>query len=242
MSSRRFLLSTPPVDSKAVLAGEEAHHLAHVLRAQPGRVVELIDGSGRVWQGIVDHIDTDRVSLESVKLLPPENAPETRISLIQSLCKAEKLEWILQKATELGIPEIYLLEAERSVLRIPKEKIAARIERWQKIALAATKQSRRSNVPVLHLPARPAALIGLIRADLKIILSENERCSTLKSILRESSWKSAALCIGPEGGWTSREEEAFIQAGFRPAGLGSAILRTETAAIVAMAILKYELE
>ncbi len=241
MSSRRFFLSEPPADSNAVLVGEEAHHLAHVLRAEPGRIVELIDGSGKAWRGVVRQVFADRVVLEKLELLQGDSL-SVRVGLVQSLCKADKLEWILQKTTELGASDIYLLEADRSVMKVAKDKIENKMDRWQKIILAAAKQSRRSILPVLHPPAKAAAVSEAAQADLRIILSENERSSTLKNILRESGWKSAVFCIGPEGGWTNREEEIFSKAGFRPASLGSAILRTETAAIVATALLKYELE
>jgi 16S rRNA (uracil1498-N3)-methyltransferase len=242
MSSRRFFLSAPPEDGKAILIGEEAHHLTHVLRANPGRAVELIDGSGRIWNGIVGSVEGDRVLLENIELLSSKAAPAKPVSLIQSLCKLEKLEWILQKTTELGVSEIYLLQAERSILRIPKERIETRMERWRKIALAASKQSRRSTVPTVHLPGKPAELSRLVHAELRLLFSENEQGSPLKNILRESAWHSASVCIGPEGGWTPREERIFGDAGFRCASLGTAILRTETAAIVATAILKYELD
>lgn len=241
MSFRRFFLSSPPTGSSAFLTGEEAHHLAHVLRAEPGRVVELIDGSGKAWRGIVSQIFADRVELQKLELLQDKSS-SVRIGLIQSLCKADKLEWILQKATELGASDIYLLEADRSVMKVAKDKIETKMDRWQKIVLAAAKQSRRSVLPVLHPPAKAAVVSEIAQVELGIILSENERSFTLKSILRESGVKSAVFCIGPEGGWTHREEEIFAKAGFRSASLGPTILRTETAAIVAIALLRYELE
>lgn len=242
MSSRRFFLSSPPADNRAVLQGEEAYHLARVLRAESGRVVELIDGSGKVWSATIAAVSTDEVKLEGVQLLPQGAAPPLHIGLIQSLCKADKLEWILQKSTELGVSEIFLLEAERSIVKAPKERVATKLDRWRKIIQAAVKQSRRGAVPVLYGPQPLTPLCQQVRADLKLVLSENEQDSSLKSLLRDSRATSAVFCIGPEGGWTEREEGAFQRFGFRPASLGRNILRTETAALVAAAILRYELE
>lgn len=242
MSSRRFLLSEPPFQGRAILLGSEAHHLRGVLRAQPGSVVELFDGSGQVWRGIVDHCSQDRVELCQVELREPGSMKAARLVLIQSLCKAEKLEWLLEKCTEIGVDEIYLLEAARSVVRIPKERLDAKMERWRKIVLAAVKQSRRNTFPVLHPPCSLASVCSSLAPGLRLLLSEQEHAESLKKILRCSSWQHAAFCIGPEGGWTEEEHGALVRSGFRPASLGSQILRTETAAVVAAAILKYEQE
>ncbi|MCI0418139.1 MAG: 16S rRNA (uracil(1498)-N(3))-methyltransferase [Acidobacteria bacterium] len=241
MSSRRFLLSTPPSGGRATLQGSEAHHLRHVLRAEPGRVVELIDGTGQIWRAVVDCHSAGGVEFSEVELLAA-SSPSARLGLIQSLCKADKLEWILEKCTELGIDEIYLLEAARSVVKIPKERLAGKMERWQKIILAAVKQSRRRTLPVLHPPSPLPLLCRALPDGLKLMLSESEREASLKSVVRSSPWQSAVFCIGPEGGWTVQEHETLMQSGFQAASLGSGILRTETAAIVAAAILQYERE
>jgi 16S rRNA (uracil1498-N3)-methyltransferase len=211
------------------------------LRAQSGDVVELLDGSGRVWGAVVDRCSEDRVELIQVELLQPEAAKAGRLVLIQSLCKAEKLEWLLEKCTEIGIDEIYLLEAARSVVRIPKERLDAKMERWRRIVLAAVKQSRRNTFPALHPPCSLASVCSSPAPGLKLLLSEHEHTESLKQILRSSSWEHAVFCIGPEGGWTEDEHQALVRSGFRPASLGSQILRTETAAVVVAAILKYEL-
>ena len=241
MSSRRFLLSEPPSQGRATLQGSEAHHLRNVLRAEHGRVVELLDGSGRVWRAVVDQCAEGGVDLFQVELLDTSLAV-VRLGLIQSLCRADKLEWILEKCTEMGIDDIYLLEAARSVVRIPKERLEAKMERWQKIILAAVKQSRCSTVPMLHPPSSLPLLCRDLPPGLKLLLSENERDASLKSIVRSATWDHAIFCIGPEGGWTEQEHEELVTSGFQPASLGPQILRTETAALVVAAILKYERE
>jgi 16S rRNA (uracil1498-N3)-methyltransferase len=152
------------------------------------------------------------------------------------------LEWILQKTTELGISEIRLLAAEHSVLKIPPEKVQAKLERWNKIILGAAKQCRRSTLPHLYPPGNCASLCQSLEADLKLVLSEDEKQLTLKTLLRRSTPCSVAFCVGPEGGWSLAESEMILRCAIEPVSLGPNILRTETAAIVTTAILKYELD
>jgi 16S rRNA (uracil1498-N3)-methyltransferase len=152
------------------------------------------------------------------------------------------LEWVLEKCTEIGIDDIYLLEASRSVVRIPRERLDAKMSRWQKIILAAAKQSRRSTLPELHPPSSLSFLCRELPLGLKILLSENERGTSLRSLLRAAPWQQAIFCIGLKVGWTEAEQQELVASGFQSASLGSQILRTETAALVVAAILKYERE
>jgi 16S rRNA (uracil1498-N3)-methyltransferase len=242
MRRRRFYLSSPPEGSRAYLSGDEAHHLVRVLRARVGESIELMDGSGKVWKGAIANINPGLVEVTNLSLLASEQPPSKKVILIQSLCKADKFEWSLQKSTELGVAEIFLLNAERSVVKLPKDKITDKLDRWKKIITGAAKQSRRSTIPGLHAPADCATFCQTFRADLKLILSENEKEVGLKDILRGAHWSSVAFCVGPEGGWTNDEEEVFALHGFTSVSLGPGILRTETAAIATIAILNYELE
>src|SRR5262249_23109739 len=146
----RFFISSPPLAGQATVSGEEAHHLIHVLRAGIGDLIELIDGSGSAWRGRVAEIDSTTVIIKELVELPRVHASAIRLILVQSLCKSDKLEWILQKTTELGISEIRLLAADRSVLKIPKDRVPAKLERWNKIILGAAKQCRRDTLPDLH--------------------------------------------------------------------------------------------
>ena len=242
MTSRRFLLSSPPIEKKAILQGEEAYHLSRVLRARPGMKVELMDGLGKVWSGVIEQISPERVEIAKITLLSSAETKEVEIDLILALCKTDKLEWILEKTTEIGVANIYLLNAERSVVKLPADRLRGRMDRWQKIMNAASKQSRRLTLPHLHPPTTSEILLPSLKTDLRLMLSERSDLSSLKTLLRERAWESASLGIGPEGGWTSREEKVFCEAGFLLANMGHNILRSETAAIVATAVLKYELE
>jgi len=242
MSHRRFFLSSPPQAGRATVSREEAHHLIHVLRTEIGDAIELIDGSGSTWRGQVSEISSTSVTIRDLVELPRLDDGAVRLILVQSLCKSDKLEWILQKATELGISEIRLLAAERSVLKIPTERVQSKLERWNKIILAAAKQSRRATLPPLYPPANCEAICQSLGADLKLVLSENEGQMSLKAVLKKSSPRSVAFCVGPEGGWTTAELAMFLRCSIEPVTLGPNILRTETAAMVTAAILRYELD
>jgi 16S rRNA (uracil1498-N3)-methyltransferase len=203
--------------------------------------VELMDGLGSVWSGVIEQIHPERVELGKIVLISGDEGKEVRIDLILALCKNDRLEWILEKATEIGVANIYLLNAERSVAKLPADRLQGRIDRWQKIMNAASKQSRRLTLPHLYPPFTFESLLHCVTTDLKLVFTEKGDTPSLKTLLKERAWESASLGIGPEGGWTSREEKLFCEAGFLPANLGHNILRSETAAIVASSILRYEL-
>lgn len=242
MSSRRFLLNSPPQNGKAILEGEEVYHLSRVLRAEPGMEIELMDGFGQVWSGVIEQVNPELIILGQLNLLRKVDSTESKIDLVLAICRAEKLEWILQKTTEIGVANIYLLEADRSIAKVPPDRLQSKMDRWQKIIKAASKQSHRSKLPHLHPPLETCQLLSVLDADLKIMLSERAEIPALKTVLRQRTWRSAAFSIGPEGGWTPREERIFSESHFLFSSLGPNILRSETAAIVAAAILQYELE
>ncbi len=241
MTARRFLLSTQPTGASALLDGREAHHLIHVLRARVGTEVELIDGKGELWSGRVGQILRDRVELVDVALVSTAAQPRVTITLIQALCKSDRLTWILQKATELEISEIYLVQGRRSVVTISEQRREAKLGRWRTILTNAAKQSRRTTIPILHPPAEFREICGALTSDLKLLLHADSQAMALKSLLRGKSWRSVAFAVGPEGGWTAEECNAFQHAGFQAVSLGHSTLRTETAAIVTAALLRYEL-
>ena len=241
MPVRRFFLESPPSGAVATLEDREAHHLIHVLRAEVGAGVELIDGKGRLWSARIEAILGNRVRLVDVALLSETAKPEVRLVLIQSLCKSDRLAWILQKATELEVSEIYLVHARRSVVRISHERRPAKLERWRTILVNAAKQCRRSTIPTLHPPLDCPEVCEAVEADLKLLLQASPQAMSLKSLLRGNFWPSVAFAVGPEGGWTGQECETFRRSGFQSVQLGNSTLRTETAATVAAALLRYEL-
>lgn len=224
------------------MEGEAAHHLGRVLRAQRGQVYELSDGN-RVWLARVEEVKRDRIGFSLVEELPVY-PPALQTTLLLSIVKFDAFEFGLEKATELGVSAIVPLAAARSekalLTAAPK-----RAERWRKILLEASQQSRRLRVPELAALAKPEAAFSSNALGVKILLSERHEARSLRSILEGNSAASlaasTALAIGPEGGWTDAEFDSARKHGFCEASLGRLILRTETAVIAALASLNYAL-
>ena len=223
---------------RALVSGDRAHHLGVVLRAQPGQLYELSDGT-RVCLGRIEKVARDNVEFVLLEELAAQE-PKLQVVLLLSVVKFDAFEWAIEKATELGVTEIVPLAAARS----EKALIAAaekRSERWRKIVLEAAQQSRRVRLPTLQPVARPEAAF-LARADrLGIFLSERADAPSLRTAFKDRAASEAVLAIGPEGGWTDEERDAALNAGFHEASLGRLILRTETAVIAALASLAYAL-
>lgn len=246
-------------DGHAHLRGDDAHHLARVLRAEPGQLYELSDGAA-VWLARVERAARGRVEFSLVEQIPAAE-PKLATALLLSIVKFDRFEWALEKATELGVVAIVPLAAARS----EKSLVAAaakRATRWEKILLESAQQSRRLRPPLLHAAQPPAAAFRSIflsslfsvsssssetsvlnpSSFLKVFLSESKSAPALRSVVEGISQTfRVLLAIGPEGGWTDAEREAALAAGFAEASLGSNILRTETAVTAALASLNYAL-
>jgi 16S rRNA (uracil1498-N3)-methyltransferase len=223
---------------RATLPGETAHHLGHVLRAQPGQLYELSDGTS-VWLARIDAIARDRIDFALLEQLPSFPAP-LKTTLLLSVVKFDAFEWALEKATELGVARIVPLAAARS----EKALLAAapkRSERWKKILFESAQQSRRVQLPVLEPLAKPDAAFAAHQEGLSLLLSESSEAMPLRDVLSGTEPSAVTLAIGPEGGWTEPEFAAAHAASFREASLGKLILRTETAVIAALAVLNFAL-
>ncbi|HKS82956.1 MAG TPA: RsmE family RNA methyltransferase [Candidatus Acidoferrales bacterium] len=239
-------------ENAATLRGDSADHLGRVLRAEAGQLYELSDGKN-VWLARVELIALPKRGESRIEfgLLEPiaTREPALQISLMLSIVKFDRFEWCLEKATELGVSEIVPLVAGRT----DKPLISAapnRLERWKKIALESAQQSRRLRPPALLAPIPPRQAFAECAADCKILLSERPDAPSLRCahdqfrIAPESTGLTeraapAAIAIGPEGGWTDDEYAAARASGFAEASLGETILRTETAVIAALAVLRF---
>jgi 16S rRNA (uracil1498-N3)-methyltransferase len=226
----------------AVIEGDTAHHLGHVLRAETGQLYELSDGS-RAWLARIESVSRSRLEFALLDPLPAPQ-PTADIILLLSIVKFDVYEWAIEKATELGVRRIIPLAAARS----EKGLLAAarkRSERWQKILLQASQQSRRLRIPQLDELAKPSQAFAGQTAEFRLVLSERSDAPSIRKSLDGSNHArpsmGAALAIGPEGGWTDEELIAAHIAGFREASLGQLILRTETAVIAALATLNFAL-
>ncbi len=239
MARRRFMVEGFG-SGQVVLTGEQAHHLARVLRAQPGQLYELFDGR-EVWLGRVAGVSRDQIEFALVEKLTQASA-EPRLVLLAALIKFDRWEWLLEKGTELGVTEIVPVAAARTLKRLAQA-APARSTRWKKILLNAAQQARRAAPPRLLPVSRATQVFAQVDAQVKIMLSEARESPLLRVVLGKfpSPLQSVALAIGPEGGWTEEEREAAHAAGFREASLGGNILRAETAVLAALAVLSHEL-
>ncbi len=235
---RRFFVEQFASDT-AVMEGEAAHHLGRVLRAQIGQLYELSDGE-RVWLARIESVGRDRVQFALVEELPAVQ-PSLDITLLLAVVKFDAFEWAIEKATELGVSTIVPLAAERSERALLTAAVK-RADRWKKILLEASQQSRRVRLPVLADVAKSETAFAGSREGLRVVLSERATALPLRKVLQGQRAARAALAIGPEGGWTDGEFEAAHSDGYVEASLGRLILRTETAVVVALASLSYALD
>jgi len=231
-------------EATATLTGAQAEHLARVLRAQPGMEADVVAG------GFVYHAEIASVAPNEVRfnlLAEVESDPALPITLVVSIFKFDHMEWGIEKATELGVAEIAPVIARRTEKHLAAA-AAKRVERWRRIAHEAAKQSRRSDVPVIHDPVPLTARVRAASDSTRIVLAEQERGVTLRSVVEEAmvaaknEMPKLELAFGPEGGWAPDEEALFDANGWRAASLGPRILRAETAAIAALAVVGSFLE
>lgn len=222
-----------------VLTGENADH-AKVLRLKLGEEVCVSDGAGNECVCTVSDISPGQYSLV-VKSSGESNCePNVAVSVYMALPKADKLEHVIQKATELGAAEIITFPTARCVSRPDEKSLAKKLERWQKIAASAAEQCGRGRIPkVIVLKSYEDALTRAASANLSILFYENEHSNTLQNVLKCSSFQSVSILTGPEGGLEQREVELAEQKGFQICTLGRRILRCETAPLCALSAIMY---
>jgi 16S rRNA (uracil1498-N3)-methyltransferase len=236
MARRRFFVESIR-DDAAQLTGEEAMHLARVLRAEPGQVYEISDNA-RVYLAEVAEVSTQRVIFRVLESLPANEAP-ARITVLAALVKFDRFEWIIEKSTELGADAILPVEAARSEKGL-LEAARKRIPRWVKIARESSQQSRRARMLQVRQPKKLKDAL-LEPAIYRYFLEERTGAPPIFEALPEPPARSVgdavALLAGPEGGWTDQEREEAFRTGWNPLSLGPHILRTETAVIAALAVI-----
>jgi len=238
MIRRRFHVPRDSIrDGFAILPAGQARHLRKVLRIGAGETVEIFDGKGHGYIGEVE-LHGSEVHVRRLQSIPPRESL-LRMILAAALIKSAKFEWMLEKATELGVDEIIPLRTRFSDVRIPEDKIALRLDRWDRIVSESSKQSRRLTVPQVRAPM-----------DFPDFLAAEEFSCCARFLFYEKArlpWQADSgmpsngmvVCIGPEGGWDESEIEQAEKAGCKIFGLGPRILRAETAAIAAVSIIQH---
>ena len=236
MTRRRWIADEVSGD-KAALVGQHAEHLSRVLRARVGQEFDIVAGD-KVRRGFIITITPERVEFElGDEVLASSMA---RVTLVLSIFKFDRMEWAIEKCTELGATRIVPLIARRTEAHLGAA-ASKRVERWRRLALQAAEQSRRASSPELSEPLKLKDAVALT-GTMRIVLSETESEVSLKEALgSHSSDGGMVLALGPEGGWTNDELKLFQDAGWISASLGNTTLRAETAAIAAMAVVQSEL-
>lgn len=236
MARRRFFVDEIS-RSRAVLGGEDALHLARVLRAEAGQRFEISDNQA-VYLAEIESLRKDEVCFRVLEPLPPRS-PEARLVLLAALIKFDRFEWMIEKATELGVAGFVPVIAERSERGLDRA-AEKRGGRWRRIAREASQQARRVTLPEIFPAAKLETALGSA-ADYGYWLEEQAGASPILRALPEQAKRlptdSIALLAGPEGGWTDAERALAGCSRFQPVSLGANILRAETAAIAALAIL-----
>jgi 16S rRNA (uracil1498-N3)-methyltransferase len=230
-------------EATATIVGAQAEHLARVLRAQPGTEAHVVAG-GHVFHAAVAAVAPHEVRFNLIAEVQAD--PALPITMVMTVFKFDRMEWALEKATELGVAGIAPMIARRTEKHLAQA-AAKRAERWRRIVQEASQQARRSDVPVIHDPVPIAERVRAASAATRIVLAEQERTTTLRAVIEEalgakSETPAFEIAIGPEGGWAPEEEALFDANGWRAVSLGPRILRAETAAIAALAVVGAYLE
>ncbi len=231
MRLSRFFIDAPLSLGQHELPEAQAHYIGRVLRHAAGDAVQLFDGSGQEYLGELIDVGKKAVRVELREQLAGQAESPLRIHLGQGLSRGERMDWAIQKATELGVSEITPIVSERCEVRLKDERADKRLAHWRQVAISACEQCGRSVLPVIHAPVSLAEWQAHVQAELKLVL--HPVAAPLESHTRPHS---LAFLIGPEGGLSETEVEQAKAAGFHAARLGPRVLRTETAPVVALAV------
>lgn len=237
-------------DQKGCIKGADVHHIQKVLRLTEGNQVSVSDGQGRRYLAVIRSLDAEKVDVELIRQL--HSAPSSRVKpvrLVQGIAKGSKMDWIIQKNTEMGVQAFQPVNTEHTVVKFSGfQDVEKKQMRWQKIAEEASKQSKRTTIPVVE---KPMSLEAMIRQNrhiegnwLRLLAYEKEAGSRLSDYLKPESlekYDGIEMWIGPEGGFSTAEVEMARLAGIHTIGLGPRILRTETASLVLLSVILYEM-
>lgn len=234
----RFYCPAPlPLSDSFDLPPDAAHHAARVLRLRVGDAVQMFDGRGNECHGEIADLTGKRVQVGNLCSVAGQRESPLHTILAQALCSSEKMDWVIQKATELGVTEIQPLDTERSVARLSAERAEKRMLHWQQVAISACEQCGRNVLPLIHPPqdimvwlqSQTSATVSRF-----ILLPEGPQSLHLQPIPADK----VVLTIGAEGGFSRAESDCALQCGFVPIRLGARVMRTETAAMAGLTALQ----
>jgi 16S rRNA (uracil1498-N3)-methyltransferase len=240
MQRHRFYAAPSSFTEKYVrLDSDEAHHLTRVIRLGAGARVFVFDGEGAEYECEVARVAKHEVDLNLLRRLDDDVESPLRLTLAQALIKGDKFDWVIQKATELGVTRIVPLITDHSDIKGAEERAGRWIQRWRRISLEALKQCGRRRLVEICEPAPFDDFCGSAEQDACLIFSERGGVSLADVSANLRDIVQLNLCVGSEGGWSERELRKAASCGFTPVSLGSRILRTETAAIAAVSLAQH---
>lgn len=231
---RIFQKTKLAVGSIIELDAQASHHVGRVLRSKVGESLIVFNGEGGEYEAVIQSITKKTVTVELLKFINRDTKSNVHIHLGQALAKGEKMDWIIQKAVELGVAETTPLHTERSNVKLPADRLAKKLAHWQQVAISACEQSGRTDVPVIHSPIALNDWLSQTKFNHGFVLSP-----TANTKLSGSVEGRIGLIIGPEGGLTTQEIILAESKLFKAIQLGPRVLRTETAAIAAIVAVQY---
>jgi 16S rRNA (uracil1498-N3)-methyltransferase len=242
--ARRFFVQPGSISgSQIIICGPQARQICTVLRLEVGDAISVLDGSGCCHIARIDEVTRRQVTAEITGVVQLDTEPRVKLTLAQALAKGDKVELVVQKATELGISRMVVFTSQRTVPKPDAAHTARKMERWRAIAREAAEQSGRALVPEVHgVVGFRDLLAGRSDDDLTLIAWEAERETPLSKILAGANAERITLIVGPEGGFTEQEVAIARDAGAAPVSFGKRILRSETAAIAGCAIIMHYAE
>ena len=234
-----------PLDEIIELPKDVTHHVLHVFRHNMEKPITVTGSDNRCGTYQITAEVDGKAQAKLIEYVEG-NLASYRTILVQSLLKGEKLEWVLQKATELNVDTIYLVPTANCVAKYDEKKLQSKVNRWEKIMLEAAQQCGRKHLPTLVVGETLLQALDIESEALKLVAYENEAGQTIKDVLKtlhsDKSVTDVLICIGPEGGYQEKEINTIIKYGGKSVSLGNTILRAETAAIGSLSMIQYELE
>ena len=241
----RFFVDKNNIDLEngtCIIEGEDVKHISKVLRCKVGEKLEICDKDNSEYVCEITEINKNQVDLNILEKNEIKRESDLKVKLYQGLPKSTKMEFILQKLTEVGVDEIILVSTKRSVVKVDDKKEGKKLERWERIIYEAAKQSKRGKIPTLRgVLSFDEALEDMKNNDMNICPYENEKTVSIKSAIRGSDINNIGIFVGPEGGFEEEEIQTLQDIDSKVVSLGPRILRTETASVVASSIVLYEL-
>ncbi|MFN7183806.1 MAG: 16S rRNA (uracil(1498)-N(3))-methyltransferase [Thermomonas haemolytica] len=236
MRLTRCYVDAPLAPGAEVLLPEEvANHLLRVLRLSPGDACVLFNGDGHDYEARLLAADKQQARAQVLTARAVATESPLRITLLQGIARGEKMDFILQKATELGVARVLPVESERSEVKLAGARADKRLAHWRQVVIAACEQSGRARVPEV-LPPQPLTSAAALREGQGFLL--DPQADMTLAALRDTGLLACTLAIGPEGGWSPRDRQVLAAAGFTGLRLGPRVLRTETAGLAAIAALQ----